>query len=82
MNVEMWDWNRKPKESRIDHASRLYNENFSVESKDLSFVDLNPAGLIRLNSALKICPKTYYLSITNGFRNKNRTEARELFKMP
>eukprot|EP00347_Sterkiella_histriomuscorum_P016179 403354185 len=82
MNVEMWDWNRKDNESRYNHLTRLYNEQFQVESKDLSFVDLNPQGLIRLNQFLKTNQNTYYFGITNGFQDKNRTENREVFTLP
>ncbi len=53
MNVESWGWNRHNNESRWSHYHRLMNDHFSAESKDLSFVDLNPAGLIRLNEKVK-----------------------------
>jgi hypothetical protein len=57
-------------------------ENYAAESKDLSFVDLNPGGLAKLNELIRAESCTYYFSISNGFRNKKSTPQREVFKLP
>jgi len=50
MNVESWNWNRHENEGRFSYYSRIMNDFTTTESKDRSFNDLNPAGLIRLNT--------------------------------
>lgn len=59
----------------------MWNDSFTIESKDLSFVDLNPAGLIKLNSKLVHANETYYFSMTHGFQNKISTKPREVFNL-
>lgn len=68
MNVESWNWNRNETEGRISYYRRIMNDFSIVEGKDLSFNDLNPAGLIRLNTFVGCETDTYYFSITNGFK--------------
>jgi hypothetical protein len=82
MNVESWGWNRRENDGRIDHFKRIMNDQFSLESKDLSFNDLNPVGLIKLNSVVGCEPSTYYFSITAGFKYKYCTPNREVFTLP
>lgn len=82
MNVEGWGWNRAASEGRCAHYKRLMKENYAVESRDLSFGDLNPAGLANLNELISAESNTYYFSITNGFRNKSYSNPRDLFKLP
>lgn len=50
MNAETWGWNREDGEGRWAHYKRLRDTHFNLEEKDISFVDLNPGGLIKLNS--------------------------------
>ena len=74
MNVESWGWNRRENERRLHHLSRIMNDNFTIETKDLSFNDLNPAGLMKLNSIVGCEKSTYYFSITTGFKPKIYSE--------
>jgi len=39
---------------------------FEDDFEDISFMDLNPYGLAKLNEVLKSDEKTYYFSLTNG----------------
>ncbi|CDW85644.1 UNKNOWN [Stylonychia lemnae] len=81
LNVEMWDWNRRTNESLYSYWKRLQEDTFQVQSKDLSFVDLNPAGMIQLNTIVQSNPNTYYFSITNGYRDNNTIKSREILRI-
>ncbi len=80
--MESWDWNRRPGESVYQHFLRILYDKYPIESKDLSFSDLNPEGLMKLNSLIGCEPNTYYFSITTGFKRNVTSQSRELFKLP
>lgn len=82
MNAETWGWNRLDGETRWQHLKRIQQSHFEVEDHDVSFIDLNPAGLIELNNVISHNQSTYYFSITNGFSDETYTSDRDVFKLP
>lgn len=83
MNAEGWGWNRREGESRYRHLKRMHNAQFNKEdnNNDVAFSDLNPYGLMKLNEKIGTDPKTYYLSITTGFKDNQYTKPRDVFQL-
>jgi hypothetical protein len=50
MNMEHLGWNRNEGEGRWSYYNRLMSNQDELETEDLAFCDLNPVGLMKLNT--------------------------------
>ena len=68
-NVESWGWNRLDSESRLSYFFRLWNDDFYINNQNHAIRDLGYSESSKLNDEFETHEKTYYFSITFGYRN-------------